>query len=154
VLVTSHLLGELERTSDHIVVIDGGRLLRASTTSDFTQATASLAVEVTDREQELAAALAAAGLTAQAEGHLLHIDIADDETYDVVRDAVAQLGVGLIRMEQRRHRIAELLTGAQKDARQEEHEESAAKTEKTEKPEKPEKPAKAEKKEGEGRDAA
>jgi ABC-2 type transport system ATP-binding protein len=108
---------------------------------------------VTDREQELAAALAAAGLTAQAEGHLLHIDIADDETYDVVRDAVARLGVGLIRMEQRRHRIAELFTGAQKDARQEEHEESAAKA-KTEKPEKPEKPAKAEKKEGEGRDAA
>ncbi|MCE0447780.1 ABC transporter ATP-binding protein [Streptomyces tricolor] len=28
VLVTSHLLGELERTCDHVVVIDGGKLLR------------------------------------------------------------------------------------------------------------------------------
>ncbi|SFE27244.1 ABC-2 type transport system ATP-binding protein [Actinacidiphila alni] len=110
VLVTSHLLGELERTSDHIVVIDGGKLLRASSTSDFTQATASLAVEVTDREQELLAALTAAGLTVQAKGHLLHVDIADDATYDAVRDAVAGLGVGLVRMEQRRHRIAELFT--------------------------------------------
>ncbi|WP_349257168.1 ABC transporter ATP-binding protein [Streptomyces sp.] len=110
VLVTSHLLGELERTSDHIVVIDGGRLLRASSTSDFTQATASLAVEVTDREHELLAALTGAGLTAQAAGHLLLIDIAGDETYDAVRDAVADLGVGLVRMEQRRHRIAELFS--------------------------------------------
>ncbi|WP_329140897.1 ABC transporter ATP-binding protein [Streptomyces sp. NBC_01476] len=110
VLVTSHLLGELERTSDQIVVIDGGKLLRASTTSDFTQATASLAVEVTDREQELLALLTAGGLTAQRAGHLLLVDIADDETYDLVRDAVAQLGVGLVRMEQRRHRIAELFT--------------------------------------------
>ena len=108
VLVTSHLLGELERTSDHVVVIDGGKLLRASSTSDFTQATASLAVEVTDREHELLTALTGAGLTAQANGHLLLVDIAGDETYDTVRDAVAGLGVGLVRMEQRRHRIAEL----------------------------------------------
>ncbi|MEW1861232.1 ABC transporter ATP-binding protein [Streptomyces sp. NBC_00669] len=108
VLVTSHLLGELERTSDHIVVIDGGKLLRASSTSDFTQTTGSLAVEVTDREDDLLAALTGAGLTAQGAGHLLMVDIAGDETYDTVRDAVAVLGVGLVRMEQRRHRIAEL----------------------------------------------
>jgi ABC-2 type transport system ATP-binding protein len=110
VLVTSHLLGELERTSDHIVVIDGGKLLRASSTQDFTQATASLAVEVTDREQDLRAMLDAGGLTVQPSGHLLLVDIAGEESYDLVRDAVAQLGVGLVRMEQRRHRIAELFT--------------------------------------------
>jgi ABC-2 type transport system ATP-binding protein len=110
VLVTSHLLGELERTSDHIVVIDGGKLLRASSTSDFTQATASLAVEVTDREAEVLDVLTAAGLTAHAAGHLLLVDIAGDGTYDAIRDAVAGLGVGLVRMEQRRHRIAELFT--------------------------------------------
>jgi ABC-2 type transport system ATP-binding protein len=115
VLVTSHLLGELERTSDHLVVIDGGRLLRSSSTSDFTQATASLAVEVTDREQELLAALVAEGLTAHADGRLLLVDIAGDETYDTVRDAVAGLGVGLVRMEQRRHRIAEIFRGGNHD---------------------------------------
>src|ERR671915_1927308 len=48
VLVTSHLLGELERTSDNIVVIDAGRLLRASSTAEFTQTTGSLTVEVQD----------------------------------------------------------------------------------------------------------
>jgi ABC-2 type transport system ATP-binding protein len=108
VLVTSHLLGELERTSDHIVVIDGGKLLRASSTSDFTKVTGSLAVEVTDREDELLDLLTAAGLKLRRSGHLLQVDIADEDTYDVVRDAVAGLGVGLVRMEQRRHRIAEL----------------------------------------------
>src|SRR5919206_2325292 len=30
VLVTSHLLGELERICDHIVIIDGGRLMRSA----------------------------------------------------------------------------------------------------------------------------
>lgn len=111
VLVTSHLLGELERTSDHIVVVDGGTLLRADSTSDFTQATAALAVEVTDHEQQLLEKLTAAGLTAHADGRLLLVDIVGDESYDAVRDAVAELGVGLVRMEQRRHRIAEIFRG-------------------------------------------
>ena len=42
VLVTSHLLGELERVCDHVVVIDGGRLLRAAATADVTAATQQL----------------------------------------------------------------------------------------------------------------
>ncbi|WP_431954300.1 ABC transporter ATP-binding protein [Actinacidiphila sp. bgisy167] len=111
VLVTSHLLGELERTSDHIVVIDGGSLLRSSSTSDFTQATASLTVEVTEHEDDLVAKLAAAGLNAHCDGRLVMVDIDGDETYDAVRDAVAELGTGLVRMEQHRHRIAEIFRG-------------------------------------------
>jgi ABC-2 type transport system ATP-binding protein len=114
VLVTSHLLGELERTCDHVVVIDGGTLLRSQSTAEFTQATQVLAVEVTDSSRcpDGAAAvlhrLRDAGLTALPDGHVLMVEIAGESTYDTVRDAVADLGLGLIRMEQRRHRIAEL----------------------------------------------
>ena len=46
VLVTSHLLGELERVSDHVVVLDGGRLLRSSATGEFLEGTGDLLVEV------------------------------------------------------------------------------------------------------------
>src|SRR5687768_9096063 len=46
VLVTSHLLGELERVCDAVVVIDGGRLLRSSSTADMTAASSVLVVEV------------------------------------------------------------------------------------------------------------
>ncbi|MQY13849.1 Vitamin B12 import ATP-binding protein BtuD [Streptomyces sp. RB5] len=129
VLVTSHLLGELERTSDNIVVIDGGRLLRASSTRDFTQSTTTLAVEVTDTDAHpdgaaaLRAALADAGLTLHTEGHVLYVESADAndwKAYDTIRDAVAGLGVGLVRMEQRRHRIAEIFStdtdGGSRDA--------------------------------------
>ncbi|MGW7023639.1 ABC transporter ATP-binding protein [Streptomyces decoyicus] len=128
VLVTSHLLGELERTCDHVVVIDGGKLLRSSSTDEFTQVTASLAVEVTDTDTHpdgtgaLRAALAAAGATVTtgaagseslaSAGHLLYVEAAGEETYDLVRDAVAGLGLGLVRMEQRRHQIAEVFRDA------------------------------------------
>ncbi|MGW6917843.1 ABC transporter ATP-binding protein [Kitasatospora sp. NPDC054939] len=118
VLVTTHLLGELERTCDHLVVIDGGRLLRSSSTASFTEATALLAVEVTDPEDAsfdpavaVRERLTAAGLSVQAEGsRVLLVQLRDDDTYDAVRDAVADLGLGLVRLEQRRHRVAEIFT--------------------------------------------
>ncbi|MFB7911422.1 ABC transporter ATP-binding protein [Kitasatospora sp. NPDC059146] len=119
VLVTTHLLGELERTCDHLVVIDGGKLLRSSSTASFTEATAVLAVEVTDFPQDTAAEpgatvrerLAATGLDVRAEGsHLLLVRLDGEDTYDTIRDTVAELGLGLVRLEQRRHRVAELFT--------------------------------------------
>ncbi|WP_263173194.1 ABC transporter ATP-binding protein [Streptomyces sp. SCSIO ZS0520] len=120
VLVTSHLLGELERTCDHVVVIDGGALLRSSSTTDFTQTTTTLAVEVTDTDAHpdgtgaLREALAARGITAETgdglpgAGHVLLFTAEGEETYDLVRDLVTDLGLGLVRMEQRRHHIAEV----------------------------------------------
>ncbi|MFV2117789.1 ABC transporter ATP-binding protein, partial [Streptomyces sp. Act-28] len=41
-------------------------------------------------------------------GHVLLLEAAGEETYDIVRDTVADLGLGLVRMEQRRHHIAEV----------------------------------------------
>ncbi|MFE2723341.1 ATP-binding cassette domain-containing protein [Kitasatospora sp. NPDC059327] len=119
VLVTTHLLGELERTCDHLVIIDGGKLLRSSSTASFTGVTATLAVEVTDfpddHTRDASAAvrerLAAAGLSVEPEGaRILLVRLGGDDTYDTIRDAVADLGLGLVRLEQRRHRVAELFT--------------------------------------------
>jgi ABC-2 type transport system ATP-binding protein len=108
VVVASHLLSELERVCDHVVVIDGGRLLRSSSTADVTAASQLVVVEVTDRAEEIASTLRAGGLRVVVVGALLEIDLAGDETYDRIRDAVAALGVGLVRMERRRHRMAEI----------------------------------------------
>jgi ABC-2 type transport system ATP-binding protein len=110
VLVASHLLGELERVCDHVVVIDAGQLLRSSSTADVTAASPLIAVEVTERTDDLAAALRQAGLGVATVGLLLEVDLRDDTTYDVVRDTVVRLGVGLVRMERRRHRMSEIFT--------------------------------------------
>jgi ABC-2 type transport system ATP-binding protein len=113
VLVTSHLLGELERVSDHLVVLDGGRLLRSSSTTEFTHATGVVAVEVHGRaaggaRDALGHALAAAGLRAWPAGSALEVQLIDESTYDVIRDLTCTLGLGLVRIEERRHRIEEV----------------------------------------------
>jgi ABC-2 type transport system ATP-binding protein len=110
VIVTSHLLGELERVCGEIVVIDAGRLLRHSSTASVTAVSPTLIVEVDGDTTVLRARLSAAGITAQSDGRLLRVDVADETAYDVVRDAVAELGLGLVRMERQRHRMTELFT--------------------------------------------
>ncbi|MFC8597185.1 MULTISPECIES: ABC transporter ATP-binding protein [unclassified Isoptericola] len=116
VLVTSHLLGELERICDHVVVVDAGVLLRSSTVADFTRASAQLAVEVTADADDAAAALTAAGLRVSREGALLLVGLDGDATYDVVRDVVADHGYGLVRLTPRRHHISEVFDQEVDDA--------------------------------------
>jgi ABC-2 type transport system ATP-binding protein len=108
VVVTSHLMGELERVCDHVVVIDGGRLMRSAATSAVTALTQDLTVEVSDRGAEVEAAFASAGLTVRRSGDLLQIGLADESTYDVVRDVVADLGVGLVRLQQGRQHMLDM----------------------------------------------
>jgi ABC-2 type transport system ATP-binding protein len=119
VLVTSHLLGELERVCDHAVVIDGGRLMRSSSTADVTAASGVLAVEVDDRPADVVALLAQAGLDVRLDGRLIAITLTGDDVYDQVRDAVVRLGLGLVRLEHRRHHMVEMFTSpASEDAGQ------------------------------------
>ena len=112
VLVTSHLLGELERVCDHVVVIDGGRLMRASSTADVTAASEIVVVEVDEPAEALALLLEAAGLSVRVVGRLLEVELRDDSAYDIVRDTVVSAGLVLVRLERRRHRMAELFATA------------------------------------------
>jgi ABC-2 type transport system ATP-binding protein len=110
VIVTSHLLGELERVCREIVVIDGGRLLRHSTTASVTAETLVVSIEVDGDPLPLQTRLGDAGIAVRSDGRLLSVDVTDDSSYDAVRDAVAALGLGLVRMERQRHRMTELFT--------------------------------------------
>jgi ABC-2 type transport system ATP-binding protein len=114
ILVSSHHLGEIERICTHVVVIDAGRLLRASSIDRFTERRRVLAVEVdeTERSGELAARLAAGGVRSREDGRTLLVEVRSEATFDAVRDAVADLELGLIRMEQRRHHIEDVFRDA------------------------------------------
>ena len=112
VLVTSHLLGELERVCDSVVVIDAGVLLRYSSTAAMTTETAVVVVEVDGDPAGLADLLAEQGVTVRAAGRLIELDLPDDAVLDLVRDGAARLDVGLVRMERQRHRMAEMFETA------------------------------------------
>jgi ABC-2 type transport system ATP-binding protein len=108
IVVASHLLGEIEQICDNLVVIDAGRLLRADTITSMTQARQVLLIEVDEGTDELLAELAGRGLDPRAQDRALLVRIDGEATYDIVRDAIAGLGLPLNRLEQRRHRVDEL----------------------------------------------
>jgi ABC-2 type transport system ATP-binding protein len=108
VVVASHLLGEIERVCDHLVAVDGGRLIRSAALTTFTERTGTLAVDVEEGADRLAAALAAAGVEAVADGRTVLIHLEDERPFDLVRDTVAELGLPLVRIEQRRRGLEEL----------------------------------------------
>jgi ABC-2 type transport system ATP-binding protein len=108
IVVSSHLLGEIEQICDHLVVIDGGRLLRSDTMTSFTRVSQVLVIEVDEGIAALQAELATRGLEPRRSGRGLLVRIDGDATYDMVRDAVADLGLPLNRLEQQRRRVEEL----------------------------------------------
>jgi ABC-2 type transport system ATP-binding protein len=110
VVVCSHLLGEVERICDHLVAIDAGRLLRSDNITAMTKTTDVLVVEVSEGTDDLAGRLAGLHLPVSREGRALLVPLEDDGTYDRILTAVAELDLPLHRLDQRRHRVAELFS--------------------------------------------
>jgi ABC-2 type transport system ATP-binding protein len=113
VMMSSHQLSEIERVCDHIIVIEGGKLLREGPITDFTKRRQVLAVEVDGDRAPLLAALANRGLHAGEEGRFVVVGLDHDAAYDAVRDTVAELGLPLIRLEQRRQTLEEIFRPGQ-----------------------------------------
>jgi ABC-2 type transport system ATP-binding protein len=109
VLVSSHLLGEIERVCDHLIAIDGGHLVRSARIGTFTAQTAALAVEVDHGAEELGAWLVKAGLSVERDGKGgLVVPLMDESAYDFVRDGACELGLPLVRLQRTRRQLQDL----------------------------------------------
>ena len=61
ILLSSHLMSDVERTCDRIIVLDGGHVAEEGVVTQFTQETQTLYIEVDDHRDELVVALAKRG---------------------------------------------------------------------------------------------
>ena len=108
VLLSSHLMGDIESTCDRIIVLDGGHLAREGTVSGFTQETQTILIEVDDHRDELIVALANRGVEATVEGSVVLVDLENDDQYDAIRDAVVESNARLRKLAPRRHRLTDI----------------------------------------------
>ena len=108
ILLSSHLMGDVESTCDRIVVLDGGRVVEDGTVSHLTRETETLYVDVDDHREELLNLLRRKGLEAELEGMSIVIEDVAGESYDTVRDSLAESGARLRRMAPRKHRLTEI----------------------------------------------
>jgi ABC-2 type transport system ATP-binding protein len=107
VIVSSHLLEEVERVSRSVVILDSGRVVADGEMAELRQTDPELVVELDridgrDPAADLVATLHAAGLTATAEGpRRVVVALKAPSIYDCVRDALAD-GNYSVRLLQRR----------------------------------------------------
>ena len=107
VILSSHLLDEVERVSDSVVIIDAGRTVRSGRLEDLRGTDqAELLVELAGADPtgdgtSLVAALADRGVAAVVDRALVVVALEGDVVYDVVRDAIADLGLSVRRLERR-----------------------------------------------------
>lgn len=107
VLLSSHLMADVERTCDRIIVLQGGRLVQSGEVEQFTRETETVFIEVDARREELVAALERRGVPVTLEGGGLTV-AGDESVYDLVRDALVETQAPLRRMAPRRRALTEL----------------------------------------------
>jgi ABC-2 type transport system ATP-binding protein len=107
ILFSSHLMSDVERTCDRIIVLQGGRLVQSGDVSSFTRDTERVFVEVDAMREELLAALQRRGVECLVEAGGLTV-VGSEDVYDHVRDAVVETGAPLRRLAPRRRALAEL----------------------------------------------
>jgi ABC-2 type transport system ATP-binding protein len=125
VLLATHLLDDVARVCDHVLMLDAGRLVVAGPTETLLHQTGKLTVEVNAGLAPLARALAARGLRvdvdadgvlddpgaaavvaagrSDADGGSLDVEVGPDAgpVLDIIRDVLAELGLPLHRLSSR-----------------------------------------------------
>ena len=123
VLLSSHLLEEVERICDHVVALDAGRLVaqgRLDVLVGHDEGVVVELVEIADRPTALAdviASLQLRGLEVRAEQGAARLEVMGtdaDLIADSVRDAVADAGARVGRIVRRRRRLEDLFQGAER----------------------------------------
>jgi len=107
VVISSHLLDEVERTCDSAVILRAGMVVASGPLSQLTGQGTGLLLEVDDRSEAVAELLRERGLTVDVDGLRLVVSTPDAggaiavDLHDAARDAVVGAGVGVRRLTNR-----------------------------------------------------
>jgi ABC-2 type transport system ATP-binding protein len=120
VILSSHLLEEVERVSDAVVIIDQGRTVRSGRLAELRGVDrAELLVELADpppAADRAVAALVARGMAAVVDGPLIVVALEGDVVFDVVRDVLADEGLSVRRLHRRTASLEDVFLAGQAEA--------------------------------------
>jgi ABC-2 type transport system ATP-binding protein len=108
IVISTHLMGDVERVCDSVVVLDRGRLLRTGEVSGFTEETETIEVELVEGAAALAGALGRRGLHARLDGNRLTLEDVSGADYDELRDAIVETDALLYRLAPSRHSLTDV----------------------------------------------
>ncbi len=97
VIVSSHVLTDIEQTCDWVVMLDAGNLLRSGPLQGF-EKLGTVMVEVLENAETMAEVIRSSGFEVVVDGVRLVVGPGDDSIEAAVVSAAAETGSGLVRM--------------------------------------------------------
>ena len=108
IMLSTHLMGDVETTCDRIIVLEGGVVAEAGDVAGFTAESETVYIDVYDNVESLISALAGRGLEASLDGVSVAVEGVGDAEYDEIRDALVETGSRLRRLGPRRSRLSDI----------------------------------------------
>jgi ABC-2 type transport system ATP-binding protein len=115
VLMATHLLDDVQKVCDYVVMIDAGRLVVAGATDSLLERTGTVTVDVGPSGQRLVAALGTANLVGVAADGVVEVQVGGDEDLDGLRNLIAQLELPLYRLSTRVTSLDEVFLNRSED---------------------------------------
>jgi ABC-2 type transport system ATP-binding protein len=112
ILLSSHLMGDVESICDRIIVLEAGQVTEEGEVSQFTQETQTIYIEVDDHLEELVEALSQRGISSTVDGLSVVVEQQGEEQYDGIRDAIVAADARLRRLAPRRHKLTDIFKRA------------------------------------------
>jgi ABC-2 type transport system ATP-binding protein len=117
VMLSSHVLEEVERVCDHVVALAEGKLIAQGSMIDLAGASGGIELELVDMPDrprsvdDVAARLVAAGAGVRRNGTVLSVvGLSDDELFDLAARSVAGAGARIRRLGQHRRSLDDIFS--------------------------------------------
>lgn len=111
-VLSTHLMGDVERTCERIIVLEAGRVVEQGEVGVFTRETETVYIEVDERPAALLEALFNHGVNGRMEGAAVAVENVSDATYDAIRDALVEAELPLRRMTPSRKSLTDIFQRA------------------------------------------
>ncbi len=101
VILSSHLLVDIERVADNVVILNNGRVVAQGALRELMRATSAVAVRTRQPAPLLAEALRQRGYHVKGDDRELEVEYVSEETYDAIRDAAIEAKAAIMYLKRR-----------------------------------------------------
>ena len=116
VILSSHLLVDIERVADSVVILNQGKVIAQGALRQLMSATAVVDVRTREPAPLLAQALRRQGYLVEGEARELEVEYRSEEVYDAIRDAAIETKAAIMHLKRRTLSLEDIyLAGQEQD---------------------------------------
>lgn len=111
IILSSHVLEDIERVCDYVMMIDSGRLVGSGYLADLMDTQQEITLEVDGDRAAFEKAMSTRGISIEPRNGFINISYGNDDVFDAIRDAAVESDVALRSLAARRTSLEEFYIG-------------------------------------------